>query len=81
MSRIALDCRVEEELARWLAGRLGEQFDIDVSRFEAQELLDGIGERLGAHYYNQGLMDAQALVRGKVDDVLEAIHGLEKPVG
>jgi len=81
MSRIALDRRVEEELARWLAGRLSGMFDLDVGRFEAQELLDALSETLGPHYYNQGLMDAQALVRGKVDDVLEAIHGLEKPVG
>jgi uncharacterized protein (DUF2164 family) len=80
MARIALDKDTLERLSRMISAHMKDELDLDVGRFEALELLDFLTETLGPHYYNQGLYDAQALFRGRVDDIIEAIHGIEKPV-
>ena len=43
-------------------------------------LVDFITERLGPHFYNQGLYDAQAILAKKTDEIGEAILGADKPV-
>jgi uncharacterized protein (DUF2164 family) len=77
---IEFDKETRDKLAREIVRHLKDELDLDVAPFEAVELLDWLSERLGPHYYNQGLADAQALVRAKADDVVEAIYGIEKPV-
>ena len=80
MAAIEFDKETRDQLARTLVRHLKTELDLDVAPFEALELLDWLSERLGPHYYNQGLADAQAIVRAKADDVVEAIYGIEKPV-
>jgi uncharacterized protein (DUF2164 family) len=46
---------------------------------DGQRLLDVLAESFGAAYYNQGLRDAQAAIQARVDDMAEAIAGLEMP--
>ena len=46
---------------------------------DGQRLLDVLSEDLGGAWYNQGLRDAQTAVQARVDDIAEAIAGLERP--
>jgi uncharacterized protein (DUF2164 family) len=80
MARITLDKPTQEALARMLSRHLKGELDVEIGQFEALDLLEYLSETLGPHFYNQGLYDAQAIMKGRIDDVLEAVHGIEQPV-
>jgi uncharacterized protein (DUF2164 family) len=44
-------------------------------------LLDFIAREVGPVFYNRGLYDAQAVLAARIEDVNEAIYGLEKKGG
>ena len=79
MARIQFDRATREALARRLVQQLRDEFDLDVAPMDGQRLLDLLAETLGPAFYNQGLRDAQAAVQARVDDIAEAIAGLEQP--
>ncbi len=79
MARIEFDRGTREDLARRLVKRLRDELDIEVAPMDGQRLLDILAESLGRAWYNQGLRDAQAAVQARVDDIAEAIAGLEQP--
>ena len=78
MAAIEFDKETRDQLSRTIARHLKSELDVDVAPFEALELLDWLSERLGPHYYNQGLADAQTVVKARAEDVVEAIYGLER---
>jgi len=80
MSKIELPKETREALAKALSRYLKDELDLEVAGFDAVFLLDFILETLGPHFYNQGLLDAQALLSKKLDEIGEAIYLLEKPV-
>ena len=80
MSKIELSKEAREAAVRGLSKYLKDELDTEVTGFDAQFLLDFIAERIGPHFYNQGLADAQAILRRRIDSVSEAIDELEKPV-
>lgn len=57
-----------------------KEFGLDLGQFEAGDLLNFFADEVGPFFYNQGLRDAQAIVRKRVDDIGEAIDNLAKPV-
>jgi uncharacterized protein (DUF2164 family) len=57
-----------------------KEFGLALGQFEAGDLLNFFADEVGPFFYNQGLRDAQAVVRKRVDDIGEAIENLEKPV-
>ena len=79
MPRIAFDRATQEALARRLVKQLREAFDLEVAPMDGQRLIDLLSETLGPAWYNQGLRDAQAALQARVDDIAEAITGLEQP--
>ena len=79
MARIEFDRGTRDDLARRLVKRLRDELDIEVAPMDGQRLLDILAESLGPAWYNQGLRDAQAAVQARVDDIAEAIAGLEQP--
>ncbi len=79
MPRIEFDRTTREDLARRLVRRLRDELDIEVAPMDGQRLLDILSENLGPAWYNQGLRDAQAAIQARVDDISEAIAGLEQP--
>jgi len=79
MSRIELPKPVRDALADALSRHLKDELDLEVKGFDAVFLLDWIAEHVGPHFYNQGLADAQAVVRKRADDIAEAVSHLEKP--
>ena len=80
MARIELPKETRETLARALTKYLKDELDFEVQGFDAQFLLDFILETAGPHIYNQGLFDAQALVKRRLDEIAEAVYELEKPI-
>jgi uncharacterized protein (DUF2164 family) len=77
--KIEFDRSAREALARRLVRQLRDEFDLEVAPMDGQRLIDVLAETLGHAWYNQGLRDAQAAVQARVDDISEAIAGLEQP--
>jgi len=80
MPKITFDKATRIQLAGALSDYLRTELDLEVKGFDAEFLLDFIGERLGPYYYNQGLQDAQELFRTKFEAVLEAVYEIEQPI-
>lgn len=78
--RIEFDKARREALARTLAVYLRDELEVTVGGLDAMLLLDFIAERLGPHFYNQGIEDARVLLSKKVDVLADALYELEKPV-
>lgn len=57
-----------------------KELDQDIGQFEAEFLLDFFADEIGVFFYNRGLLDAQTILEDRVDNILEAIDELEKPV-
>ena len=68
MSKIELEKPVQDAMVQALTRYLKDELDVEVAGFDAVFLVDFITEKLGPHYYNQGVYDAQALLE------------LEKPI-
>jgi Uncharacterized conserved protein len=58
-----------------------DELDQELGQLPAEMLLDFIGREIGGFFYNRGLYDAQAVVRAKADDIVEALYGLERGEG
>ncbi len=56
------------------------EFGLELGQFEAGDLLNFFADEVGPFFYNQGLRDARAVLRKRVDDIGESIENLEKPV-
>lgn len=52
--------------------------DYELGGFAAQFLLDFISDEIGLYFYNQGILDSQAILNSKIDDIQDAILQLEK---
>ncbi len=76
---IELPKDTRDALTRALSGYLKSELDLEVTGFDAVFLLDFLIERLGPHFYNQGLADAQAILAKKADEIADAVYQLEKP--
>ena len=79
MSKIELEKPVRDAMVRALSRYLKDELDVEVGGMDALLFLDFISEKLGPHYYNQGLADAQAILAKKVEQIAEAIYEIEKP--
>ena len=55
-----------------------DELDQDLGQLPPDMLLDFIGREIGGFFYNRGLYDAQAVVKNKAEDIVEAIYGLER---
>jgi uncharacterized protein (DUF2164 family) len=80
VARIALDTRTRDDLARSLHAYLKDELGVEVGTFEILDLMDHLADTLGPHYYNRGLYDAQAVVKARMDGIVEAIEAVEKPI-
>ena len=81
MSKITLDKQTREMLSRLLTRHLKDEFDLEIEPFDSLDLLDFLSRTLGPYYYNQGLHDAQAIVKDRVEAILDAVYEIEKPLG
>ncbi len=54
------------------------ELDQEIGGLGAEMLLDFIGREVGGYFYNRGLEDARTLVAARMEDLTDAIAGLER---
>ncbi len=62
------------KIKTYFAQELGE----DIGQFDAEFLLEFMGNLIGGAYYNQGLHDAGSLFEGQADRLREALFAMEE---
>ncbi|GAA0771213.1 DUF2164 family protein [Brevundimonas olei] len=67
-----------QEAAARLQTYLRDEMEVEVGRLPAEMLVEFIGQDIGRLFYNRGLRDAETVVRQKVEDVADALYGLER---
>jgi len=65
---------IVSKIQAWFSDELGQE----IGQFDAEFLLDFMGEEVGKYFYNRGLYDAQAILEGRMEAITEAIAELEK---
>ena len=58
-----------------------EELRQDIGQFDAEFLLDFFSQEVGAYYYNQGVLDARAVLLAKLETIDDALYEIERPVG
>jgi len=80
MAKIVFDKPTRDLLSRQLMRHLKDELDVEVDPVDAGGLVDFLSETLGPHFYNQGLADAQAVIRTRAELIVEAVYDLEQPL-
>lgn len=78
MKTISFSREERAEVVKRLQGYFSDELDYQLGSIPAELLLDFLIEDIGAFYYNRGLADAQAVFTSKLDDIADAIYGLEQ---
>lgn len=78
MARIELDKRLRDDLTRRVRTHLHDELGVEIEPVDSQLLLDFLAETLGPHYYNQALLDAEAVLKDRADAMAEAIAALSR---
>lgn len=79
MSQVEFNAAEKEAIVEKVKHYFREKLDQEIGGFDAEFLLDFFAEEIGAHFYNRGLHDAQALFASKVEELSDSIYELEKP--
>ncbi len=80
MSHIDLNEGAKAQVIVKIKQYFEQELSMDIGAFDAEFLLDFFAQELGAYFYNQGLLDAQVIVAGKVEEIADAISEIEKPI-
>jgi uncharacterized protein (DUF2164 family) len=67
--RIRLAPERRDRLVAKVRGLFTQEFDTELSEFQAKRLVDFFVRHLGAPVYNQAVQDARAAVQAKLDDI------------
>jgi uncharacterized protein (DUF2164 family) len=71
---IELDERRREQLVAKLQAFFLDQFDEDLSRFRAEQVIDFVSAALGPQVYNQAVQDARKFMQERLDDLDGEVH-------
>ena len=77
--RIKLSDERRERLVEEVRALFLDEFDRELSDFQAQRLLDFMIKHLGAPVYNQAIRDARAFMHQKLDDLDGECYEPEPP--
>jgi len=77
--RIKLSEEGREQLASAVRQLFVEEFDRELSGFQAQRLIDFFVRHLGAPVYNQAIKDARGFLQTKLDDLDGEFYEPEEP--
>jgi len=77
--RIELSDERRDILAKAVQQLFREEFERDLSAFQAQRLIDVFLQQLGPPVYNQAVQDARAYIQLKLDDLDGEIYEPEAP--
>jgi uncharacterized protein (DUF2164 family) len=78
VAKIEIEKHTRDVMVQALSRYLKAELDVEVSGFDAQFLLDFIAETMGPLFYNQGLYDAQTVLRDRLEQAADAVLALEK---
>ena len=76
MAKIEFDTEQRRDLVSQLQRYFELELSQELGQFDGEFLLDFIIEKLAGHFYNQGLLDAQAVLLSRMDNITEAIDEL-----
>jgi len=77
--RIKLSDERRADLVSGLRRHLAKEFEIELSDFQARELLDFFVRHLGPSVYNQAIQDARSFVQEKLADLEGEFYEPEEP--
>ena len=80
MKAISLSREERADMVGQLRDWSRDALDEPMTHLQAEMLLDLIGERMGAAFYNRALYDAQALLAARLETLGEAVLELERPI-
>ncbi|GLP96427.1 DUF2164 domain-containing protein [Paraferrimonas sedimenticola] len=80
MSELKLSREPKEALVNKLQKYFERELDYEIGQFDAEFLLDFIGEELGPHFYNQGIKDARAIMDAGISAIQDDLYGAEQAV-
>lgn len=80
MSEVNFSAAEKDAIVAKVKQYFRDRLDQDIGGFDAEFLIDFFAQEIGAHYYNRGLHDAQALFASKVEELSDAICEIEKPI-
>ena len=78
MSKIEFSKQQTAVMVNKLQSYFKEELDQEFGQFEAEFLLDFFAENIGAHFYNNGLTDAQDIIESKLLSIDEEIYAIKK---
>jgi len=70
----------KEALIKKLQAHMSDELDRELSRFEAEFLLDFIVKDIGPYLYNQGVYDSKKLIEKRFEGIAETLYELEKSI-
>ena len=79
--RIKLSDERRADLVAGLQRYMAKEFEIELSDFQARELLDFFVRHLGPSVYNHAIQDARGFVQEKLSDLEGEFYEPEEPRG
>jgi len=80
MSEIKFSTAEKDRIVEKVKTYFDEELSQEIGGFEAEFLIDFFATQIGAHFYNQGLADAQRVFTEKADEVGYLLQEAEKPL-
>lgn len=77
--RIKLSEERREDLSTTVQQLFQDEFERNLSEFQAQRLIDFFMQQLGPPVYNQAIQDARAYVLTKLEDIDGEVYEPEEP--
>ena len=79
MSEIKFSKEEKEILIQKIQLYFSEELDQKIGQFDSEFLLDFFSKEMGVYFYNQGLNDAQIILKSRLESITDAIDEIEKP--
>lgn len=80
MDKIEFSKAERAALSEAIRHYFAKELDQEIGGLQAELFLDFLTETLGPVFYNRGLLDTEAAMLKKMDDLSDAIRMLEKPL-
>ena len=79
MASIKFSKEEKAAITHTITAYMEKELQQELTRFEAEFLVDFIAKEIGPYFYNRGLYDAGAIVSKRAGELTESILALEKP--
>lgn len=79
MSGVTFSAEQKNQIVHKIKRYFDDELQQEIGQFDAEFLLDFFSEQVGAYYYNQGLLDAQAVISDRLEAITDALYEIEQP--